>query len=118
MRSEEFINSCNHDLIRQSLDGIYETGYANSAYETFLKMFSTLYDKKWPLREWNSKRNHASCLWITKGLQNARKKKNTLYRKFVRVKKIEAEIRYKNYKNKLSSIIRTNKKDYYKKLRK
>ena len=49
-------------------------------------------------------------------LQNACKKKNTLYQNCIGLKTEDAENRYKTYKNKLTKIIRTNKKDYYRNL--
>lgn len=44
------------------------------------------------------------CPWLTKGLKNACKKKNALYRNFIRKRTKEAEDKYKKYKNKLTSI--------------
>lgn len=55
-----------------------------------------------------------SKLWIIKGLQNARK--NTFYKYFLKLRTVEAENRYKKYKNKLVSKLRKQKKDYYRKL--
>lgn len=54
--------------------------------------------------------------WITKGIENACKKKNVLYRRFLKHRTIEAENKYKIYKNKLISIMRSNKKEHYHKL--
>ena len=51
---------------------------------------------------------------MTKGLQNACKKKNALYRNYIRQRTKEAEVKYKKYKNKLISIIRISRKEYYK----
>ena len=85
---------------------VYEKGDSNSAYDTFMRIVKTLYDKNCPVKEWNCKKNYTSCPWITKGLQNACKKKNTLYREFIRLKTVEADNKYKKYKNKLTHIIR------------
>lgn len=41
------------------------------------------------------------------------KKKNTLYRDFIKHRTSEKEIKYKRYKNKLIDIIRKCKKEYY-----
>ena len=54
--------------------------------------------------------------WITKGLQNACKKKNTLYKEFIKLRTKDAENKYKKYKNKLTNIMRISKKEYYRKL--
>ena len=42
--------------------------------------------------------------WITNGLKNACRKKNGLYRSFLRERTHTSEYRYKTYKNKLTSI--------------
>ena len=64
--------------------------------------------------DWKLK--HADHPWITKGLQNACKKKNTLYRERMRQRTKDEENRYKKYKNKLTNIIRIARKEYYSKL--
>ena len=52
---------------------------------------------------------------MTKGLKNACKKKNMLYKEYIIGKTQEAEIKYKRYKNKLTNILRVCKKEYYNK---
>ena len=75
-----------------------------------------LYNKYCPLKKSQSPQKHKNEKpWITKGLENACKKKNTLYKLFIKHRTEEAEKRYKLYKNKLVNIIRANKKDYYQK---
>lgn len=71
-----------------------------------------LYDKNCPLKEVKalSKLNQP---WMKKGLQNACKKKNTLYREFIKLRTTESEHKYKKYKKKLISILRKSKKEYY-----
>ncbi len=54
--------------------------------------------------------------WITKGIEKACKKKNALYRMFIVTSTIKAENEYNIYINKLRSIIRSSKNDYYNKL--
>ncbi len=51
--------------------------------------------------------------WITKGIEDACKKKNNLYKRFIKHRTKDAKIKYKSYKNKLVNIIRTRKKEYY-----
>ena len=51
-----------------------------------------------------------------KGITNACKKKNTQCRDFIKQRIQSAEDKYKKYKNKLTNIIRTSKKDFYKEL--
>ena len=54
--------------------------------------------------------------WITNGLKNACRKKNGLYRSFLRERTHTSEYRYKTYKNKLTSILRLAEKAYYSKM--
>ena len=56
--------------------------------------------KNCPVREDSRKNRHKNKPWISKGLHNACKKKNTLYREFVKHRIKEAENKYKKYKNK------------------
>lgn len=48
------------------------------------------------------------------GYRRPVKKKNKLYRDFIKYKSSNHEIKYKRYKNKLITIMRQAKKDYYK----
>ena len=46
------------------------------------------------------KPKYAEKPWITKGILKACKKKNSLYKEFLRKRTTEAEQKYKTYKNK------------------
>ena len=50
---------------------------------------------------------------MTKSLINACKKKNLLYRQFLKKRTDECESKYKKYKNKLTAILRYCEKQYY-----
>lgn len=64
----------------------------------------------------NKKLKYTDKQWMTKGLQNACKKKKTLYREFIKHRTIAAKPKYKRYKNKLTNIMRICKNDYYNKI--
>lgn len=113
VRSEESINTLK-ELLEQNWDIIYREKDVDRVYEEFLRIFTSLYDKNCPIKKYNRKLSNTSCPWITKGIQNACKKKNTLYRDFIRQRTKEAEHKYKKYKNKLTNILRASKKDYLK----
>lgn len=85
----------------------------NRAYETFLTVISGLYDKHCPLVKKIVQKKYVEKPWISKGIINACKKKNLLYKEFLKKRTIEAEQKYKLYKNKLTQIIRCSKVDYY-----
>lgn len=82
----------------------------------FLKIYITYYDKHCPIVVHKQKANENRKPWISKGLMNACKKKNKLYRNFIKYGTNTAEMKYKVYKNKLVIIMRQAKKDYYNKL--
>lgn len=84
VRSNKSINALKNDLMAQNWDMIYQERDIDNAYETFLETFKSLYDKHCPIKEYNRKLKYTNCPWITKGLHNACKKKNTLYRDFLR----------------------------------
>ena len=116
VKSEESINALKNDLVAQNWEIIHQANDIDCAYENFLRIFRSLYDKNCPIQEYIIQLKYTKCPWITKGLRNACKKKNTLYRDFLRHRTKDAENKYKIYKNKLINIIRTSKKEYYKKI--
>ena len=79
VRSEESMIAFKNELQAHNWNEIYEKIDINSAYEEFLRIFKTLYNKNCPIRKYTRKIKYSECPWLTKGLQNACKKKNTLY---------------------------------------
>ena len=65
------------------------------------------YEKCCPVKKVRVDENNG-CIkpWFTKGLRNACRKKNYLYKKFLQNRPDAAEMKYKAYKNKLTSILR------------
>ena len=117
VRTPDAINALKTDLYTQIWTGVYAANEPNEAYEAFLTTFTKLYDKHFPLKKLIHKnKQKQEKPWITKGIQNACKKKNLLYKLYLKQRTIETETRYKIYKNKLTNIIRNSKKDYYHKL--
>lgn len=47
------------------------------------------------------------------GILNACRKKNSMYREFVKYRCKDKEIKYKRYKNKLTDILRKRKKEFF-----
>ena len=111
IKTDKSINMLIQDLVSQNWDMIYNEKDLDGAYNIFLEIFKAKYDKHCPIKEDNKKRACDYCPWLTKGLQNACKKKNALYRNYIRQRTKEDEDKYKN---KLISIIRISRKEYYK----
>lgn len=114
IRTNETINKFKAELLEYNWEVLYSENDVNKAYELFLNVFQDSYNKCCPIYEYIEKKRYSNCPWLTKGLQNACKKKNYLYKEYVRTRTKEAETKYKKYKNKLTHIIRTSKRDYYK----
>lgn len=80
IRTEESINVFKTDLLAQNWDPILNENDIDIAYDTFLETFKRLYDTNCPIRMQIKRHSYTSCPWLTKGLINACKKKNFLYR--------------------------------------
>lgn len=74
------------------------------------------YDRNCPIKKITNRNKYLDTPWITKGLKNACRKKNTLYREFLKNRTEQVENKYKKYKNKLTTILRISKQEYYSKL--
>ena len=60
----------------------------NSKYETFFKIFSELYERHFPLKDFQIKVKDLHAPWISKGLKKLSKEKQKLYIKFLKDKSI------------------------------
>ena len=82
----------------------------------FLSIFSEQYNICCPVKTIRVQVARRDKPWITNGLKNACRKKNRLYKIWLHSQTPAAESRYKIYKNKLTSILRTAEKEHYSKL--
>ncbi len=110
------IAALSEDLKNHNWSDVYASKDPNSAYDAFLSILIEKYEKHCLFKKTVKKQKNEDKPWITKGIEKACKKKNALYRKCIATRTIQAENKYKIYKNKLISIIRFSKKDYYNKL--
>lgn len=88
----------------------------NDAHNAFLDTFMTLYDRYCPVKKFTQNSKNRRKSWLTKGLEKACKKKNKLYMEFLKHRTKEKEDNYKKYRNRLTSIVRCQKKMYYEQL--
>ena len=108
------ITACKEDLKQVDWNEIYDCNEPTKSYTLFLNKFLKTYENHFPIR--TIKENVKKKLgkpWITKGIITSTRKKNKLYRKFLRKPNINNELRYKRYKNKLNHVLRIAKKKYY-----
>ena len=86
----------------------------NCAFNNFINIFTDAFDTCCPIKSHSFERlKTASKPWLNKSLINACKKKNNLYKNYLRNRSQAALQRYKTYKNKLTGILRTAEKLYY-----
>ena len=78
-----------------------------------------LHNKYFPIVRIKLKTNTVFKPWITHAIKNSVKKKNNLYKIYIREKSSDLRNakfeKYKKYKNKLTKIIRASEKQYYQK---
>ena len=80
MRSEESMDAFKNELLKQDWDFLNKENDTDKAYDEFLRVFTILYDKNCPIKQYCRKQKYKDDQWMSKGLQNACKKKNTPYR--------------------------------------
>ena len=85
-------------------DEVYQIHCANKAYDKFLKIFTKIYDKAFPVCKIRIKTKSLLSPWITKGILKSSKREHKLYDKFLKHKTYTNEVNYKNYKNLFETI--------------
>lgn len=92
-------------------DSIY-TNDIESSYNNFLELFLTIVNKYLPyVKRKPSNKPHQS--WITEGLKISCIQKSKYYKAYLLNKTTENELQYKQYKNKLTHLMRIRKKQYF-----
>ena len=102
-------------LSQELWNNVLQSDDVNAAYINFIETFSKLYNLHCPVKKAHAKGIYKKP-WITNGFKNACRKKNGLYRSFLRERTHTSEYRYKTYTNKLTSILRLAEKAYYNKM--
>ena len=83
-------------------------------YDCFHNKLACIYEESFPVQEKSYKVfKNKYKRWITTAILNSVKEKNKLYKKYMQTKTIESKLIYRNYKNKLTTIIRLSQKKYY-----
>jgi len=87
----------------------------DTAYKTFFNEFKHLYDKHIPLKKIEYNNKSPKKPWITNGLLNSIKMKNSIYKSMMITRDDSQTILYKKYRNKLTNLLKIAEKSYYKK---
>ena len=91
-------------------DEIYEETDMQTAYSLFHSKFLRLYNIHFPKQKlkYNTRKP-----WLTQGLKDAIRKKNKLYKKYLKMPSALNEITYKSYRNKLNHILKKSERQHY-----
>ena len=100
-------------LCNVSWDSITNSSDTNKAYENFIEIFSSLYDRCFPKKKIKLKPQKYNNPWITKGIKKSSKRKQKLYEKFLKNRNEKNEKLYKSYKSLPESVKRKSKRIYY-----
>ena len=107
------INHFKNALSSHNWEDMYNCYDVNDSYNYFLKIFTDLYESHFPVKRVKINSRNDIKPWMTKGLVNACKKKNKMYKDFIKTRCKILEKKYKHYKNKLTSILRYCEKHFY-----
>lgn len=117
-RNSNYTRTINNKNISRFVNNIIDyqwkisNGSPDEAYNSFCKQFSNLYNDCFPVKQ-TTRKNDKNKPWLTTGLAKSIKIKNSLYKKFIKSPTTTNHKKFKQYRNKLTSLIRTCKKQYY-----
>ena len=111
--SDQTIDKFKQKLCNIDWNNIKILQNANDAYIKFLKIFLSLYNECFPKIKFKIKPQRQFNPWITKGIRKPSKKKQKLYKKFLKKRTKQSETEHKLYKNMFESVKHKSKKSYY-----
>ena len=92
---------------------VYQAVGTENKFSVFNNFIVELHNRCFPLVKSTVKIKSIYKPWLTSGILNAVKKKNNLYKNFIKSTSSDLKLQYLQYKNKLTSIIRLAEKNYY-----
>jgi hypothetical protein len=102
-----------HDALQQyDFNHILELSDVNTAMNSFHNEFCELYYKCFPLITVKRKYSNNKP-WLTEGLKQSIKRKNILYKRFLKYRNSETENDYKLYRNKVQHLLRVAERKHY-----
>ena len=105
---------------RAFIEAISETDWSEinfitdtqTAFTRFYSKFVNLYNKHFQKRRVCTRCNNRDP-WLTDSLKQSIRKKNKLYKMYLKIKSVQNELTYKSYRNKLHHILKVAEKKYY-----
>ena len=98
----------------QTIENFDDAQDPNYNYEKFQNHFLKYLEKHAPLKKLSKRKEKMKRKpWINKEIIQCIRKRDKLYKKFIKTKNPEWEAKYKTCRNKINHLIRTNKRNYY-----
>ena len=88
---------------------------ANDSYNLFLSKYTSAFNVSFPMQTL-TKKQQKNKPWISKGLLISIRHKTRLYKKYLNRPNDHNKLNYKRYRNKLTKLIRTCERDYYRRM--
>ena len=101
------------DLQKINWEELNILNYTNTLYKQFIKIYSSISGKNFPLLETEVKLKDLQTPWMSKVMRKSSKQKQKLYIKFLKSKNPEDEFIYKNYKNPFEKLGEKSKQNYH-----
>ena len=110
--SDKNKESFKQDLQKINWEELNILNCTNTLYKHFIKIYSSIYDKNFPLLQTETKLKDLQTPWMPKAMRKSLKQKQKLYIKFLNSKNPE-ELIYKNYKNLFEKFKKKSEQNYY-----
>ena len=119
----DWVNFNRDDFILDFLDKdwnlVINSMDSNQAFQLFINSLTSLIDKHAPIKKLTKKQLKSSLKpWITKGIKTSIYQRDKIFKLFLKCKdenlKSEYHHQYKNYRNRITGLIRTSKRIYFK----
>ena len=113
--NDENIRNFKNKLCQVDWDNVCNSTDVDVSYSCFIEKFNLLYNECFPIKSLKKRIriNKPKSPWITYSLLKSIRRKNLLYRNSIQ-KPSESNIsKYKNYRNKLNTLLRLAKQNYF-----
>ena len=111
----ESVNKLKNELKNVGWENVCNSSDVNESYTNFVNTFNKIHDECIPLKKkrFRSQKNNSRSPWISFALLKCIRRKNVLYKKFLK-KPTDVNIeKYKKYRNKLYATLRLAKRNYF-----
>ena len=106
------MNAFKNEIKNTSWQNILSSNNSTLSYNNFFDLFSTDYEKNFPLLKTKVKMkiDKNKSPWMTECISKSTKRKHKLYKKYLKDPSVKNENKYERYKNILNRIIKAAKK--------